>query len=245
MLASVTYRYFVTNTLRHKSDCHHAVSATAALIIIPLPVSPSPASLMPGKQTTLGSFISGDKKKAKATPKQRKPVVVNVADTDDDGDASGDASSDADGNPGAEKDFDQDDDEDQFDDEMDASEEVDVDTKGKKDKYVAPEDSSLPPLSSLSDIFADLVDRLPELKELAIHLTGRKLRVATMCSGTESPLLALRMITRAMERKWGVTFEVEHVFSCEIVPFKQAYIERNFRPRLLFRDVTELHNDYA
>ncbi|KAI0317160.1 hypothetical protein OF83DRAFT_1059143 [Amylostereum chailletii] len=122
---------------------------------------------------------------------------------------------------------------------------VDVETKGKKDKYIAPEDSSLPPLSELSEIFADIVNRLPDLKEVAEHVKGRKLRVATMCSGTESPLLALRMITRAMQEKWGVTFEIDHVFSCEIVPFKQAYIERNFHPPLLFRDVCELGDDYA
>jgi hypothetical protein len=33
--------------------------------------------------------------------------------------------------------------------------------------------------------------------------------------------------------------QLEHVFSAEIEPFKQAYIERNFAPSLLFRDVTE------
>jgi hypothetical protein len=33
---------------------------------------------------------------------------------------------------------------------------------------------------------------------------------------------------------------VEHVFSCEIEPYKQAYIERNFAPPILFRDVREL-----
>ena len=32
----------------------------------------------------------------------------------------------------------------------------------------------------------------------------------------------------------GQTFR-GHVFSCEIEPFKQAYIERNFAPPILFR----------
>jgi hypothetical protein len=116
---------------------------------------------------------------------------------------------------------------------------------GKKEKYISPEDSSLPPISRLPDIFLDIISRLSEVKSLAEHIKGRKLRVATMCSGTESPLLALNLISRAMTEKFGTTIEVEHVFSCEIVPFKQAYIERNFQPPLLFRDVCELGDDYA
>lgn len=106
-----------------------------------------------------------------------------------------------------------------------------------------------PPLSDLGQIYADIVDRMPEglLKPLAQTLQGkgRALRVATMCSGTESPLLALEMISRAVEAKWGIKMGIEHVFSCELEPFKQAYIERNFRPPLLFRDVTELGKEKA
>lgn len=59
-------------------------------------------------------------------------------------------------------------------------------------------------------------------------------------SGTESPLLALNMIAKAIKGQHGVTLAFDHVFSCEIEPFKQAYIERNFAPPILFRDVTEL-----
>ena len=39
--------------------------------------------------------------------------------------------------------------------------------------------------------------------------------------------------------------QIEHIFSCEIEPFKQAYIERNFHPPLLFRDIRELGRDKA
>lgn len=123
--------------------------------------------------------------------------------------------------------------------------EDEVGTSSKKDKYTSPEDSTLPPISRLPDIFLDIVSRLSEVKTLAEHIKGRTLRVATMCSGTESPLLALNLISRAMTEKYGTTIDVEHVFSCEIVPFKQAYIERNFQPPLLFRDVCELGDDYA
>jgi hypothetical protein len=130
-------------------------------------------------------------------------------------------------------------------DEEEEEEEEDGGITGKREKYISPEDSSLPPISRLPDIFLDIVSRLPEVKTLAEHIKGRKLRVATMCSGTESPLLALNLISRAMTEKLGTTIEVEHVFSCEIDPFKQAYIERNFQPPLLFRDVCELGDDYA
>ena len=105
--------------------------------------------------------------------------------------------------------------------------------------------SDLPPISDIEDIFADMTERIPAIVDLARKLEGRKLRVATMCSGTESPLLALKLISRALKLHHGLTLEIEHVFSAEIEPFKQAYIERNFSPPLLFRDVTELPEDQA
>ncbi|SNX86341.1 uncharacterized protein MEPE_05050 [Melanopsichium pennsylvanicum] len=97
-----------------------------------------------------------------------------------------------------------------------------------------------PPIHHLADIFGDMIDRAPAILELAQTLKDRPLRVATMCSGTESPLLALELMCRAIHEKHGVRIIVDHVFSCEIEPFKQAYIERNFSPPILFRDVTEL-----
>jgi site-specific DNA-cytosine methylase len=39
--------------------------------------------------------------------------------------------------------------------------------------------------------------------------------------------------------------QIEHVFSAEIEPWKQSYIERNFHPPLLFRDIRELGNEQA
>ena len=105
--------------------------------------------------------------------------------------------------------------------------------------------SDLPPISSIPKMFDDLVSRAGKLDKLVDRLNGRKLRVATMCSGTESPLLALRMITRSLFAETGKKLEIEHIFSCEIEPFKQAYIERNFSPPILFRDVLELADDYA
>ena len=66
-----------------------------------------------------------------------------------------------------------------------------------------------------------------------------------MCSGTESPVLAMHMMCQSCEELYGVSLQIEHVFSCEIEPFKQAYIERNFAPPILFRDIRELGNEFA
>jgi len=43
-----------------------------------------------------------------------------------------------------------------------------------------------------------------------------------------------------MPDDFDAVLQIEHVFSCEIEPFKQAYIERNFSPPILFRDIREL-----
>ncbi|KAG9239648.1 hypothetical protein BJ875DRAFT_514839 [Amylocarpus encephaloides] len=67
---------------------------------------------------------------------------------------------------------------------------------------------------------------------------GRSLAVATMCSGTESPLLALEQISVLIIENKHLLFD--HKFSAEIVPSKQAYLAKNFGPHYVFRDVTEL-----
>lgn len=134
-------------------------------------------------------------------------------------------------------------------DMTEASSDVDMDASNtvnkKLVKTLAPDASDLPPISDIPTIFDDLVSHIPEIKDVAEHVAGRKLRVATMCSGTESPLLALELIQNSIFDQHGVKFDIEHVFSCEIEPFKQAYIERNFHPPLLFRDVCELGDSEA
>ncbi|KAJ5628696.1 hypothetical protein N7490_010924 [Penicillium lividum] len=110
-----------------------------------------------------------------------------------------------------------------------------------KSHYIA---GNLPPMSNIEDIFTDLAQKALSLglNMVIQSLNGRPLRVATMCSGTESPLFALQMIQQALNglSTDGKRFRVEHAFSCEIVPFKQAYIERNFEPPLLFRDICQM-----
>lgn len=55
----------------------------------------------------------------------------------------------------------------------------------------------LPPISDLSGIFPDLSRKAMTMdgsENLQTHLHERVINVATMCSGTEAPLLALNMI---------------------------------------------------
>ncbi|KAI5294006.1 hypothetical protein KEM52_004868 [Ascosphaera acerosa] len=100
----------------------------------------------------------------------------------------------------------------------------------------------LPPLSTIEDIFDDLAKKAMRLgfEKFLDHLQARELKVATMFSGTESPLLALDMLKTSLQRVFGRTFKLHHMFSAEIEPFKQSYIQRNFSPELIFRDVNEL-----
>ncbi|KAF4768752.1 hypothetical protein HAV15_002601 [Penicillium sp. str.  len=114
-------------------------------------------------------------------------------------------------------------------------------------RYLA---SDLPPLHTLTEIFADMASNALKMgfEHVLSRLGSRPLRVATMCSGTEAPLLALELIqTGKCSAVWQrpQQLRISHAFSCEIVPFKQSYIERNFRPPILFRDITELGGDVA
>ncbi|KAI9342379.1 helicase-like transcription factor HLTF/DNA helicase RAD5, DEAD-box superfamily [Obelidium mucronatum] len=98
-------------------------------------------------------------------------------------------------------------------------------------------------------MFSDMITRVPKLYDTVKTLSAGRppLRLATMCSGTESPLLAIKLIGEALSAKLGIpdVLKIHHVFSCEIEPFKQAYIDRNFSPPILFRDVRQLCNDTA
>ena len=127
-----------------------------------------------------------------------------------------------------------------------------------KQKWTEEEVAELPVLTKPQEMFDEMVAQAEarartkgsaleghSLADLAQRLEGRKLRVATMCSGTESPVLALDMISKALFKQCGVQLEMDHVFSCEIEPFKQAYIERNFAPPTLFRDIRELDGEQA
>ena len=174
---------------------------------------PKATSLTKDQKSITSFFGGGDKKPPKSTVKK---TGKSAKKTDDE--SSAEAEDDA---------------------ELEVSEEDDSPAQySKTDGKI--ESSSLPPLHHIPTMFSDLVSHIPQIKDVAERVRGRKLRVATMCSGTESPLLALDLICQSIQEQYGVPLEFEHVFSCEIEPFKQAYIERNFKPPLLFRDVCEL-----
>jgi site-specific DNA-cytosine methylase len=117
-------------------------------------------------------------------------------------------------------------------------------TKSSASKYV---DLSLPPLSNIEEIFQDMAHNALGLGlgEALRELKGRPINVATMCSGTESPLIALQLLSKALEKDGKGPILVKHHFSAEIDAMKQGFIERNFQPSILFRDVREFIPDDA
>jgi hypothetical protein len=72
--------------------------------------------------------------------------------------------------------------------------------------------------------------------------SGVHISVATMCSGTDAPIVGLREIQEAFACSgYGAGLSFNHVFSAEIEPFKQAFIRRNARPSgHIFRNIVEM-----
>lgn len=102
-----------------------------------------------------------------------------------------------------------------------------------------PLDASLPPIYDVREMMEDMVKRFGPV---ALQKSQFKLKVATLCSGTEAPIFALNMLLQYFKaiNPHGV-YEVEHIFSCEIEPFKQGFIYRNIPPGIiLFRDAGEM-----
>lgn len=59
-------------------------------------------------------------------------------------------------------------------------------------------DRNLRPLHGIQEIFNDLASNAKEagIESFLDHIGSRKLKVVTMCSGTEAPVLALEMFVR-------------------------------------------------
>jgi site-specific DNA-cytosine methylase len=108
-------------------------------------------------------------------------------------------------------------------------------------------DFKLPPIDNIEDAFVDMVAQAIELglDDVLKKLNGRQINVATMCSGTESPLLAFEMLSKALEQAGHAPLNVHQKFAADIEVFKQAFIERNQSPEIIFRDVREFIPDNA
>lgn len=86
-----------------------------------------------------------------------------------------------------------------------------------------------------------------ELSALKQRWSSSPLRIGTVCSGTDAPILALGSLFSILNNndndgdgtnRNGV--QMEHVFSCENVKFKRDFILETTNPPLVFNDVTEL-----
>ena len=114
--------------------------------------------------------------------------------------------------------------------------------KGRYSWKYGPE-TGFVPISDTKEIFSDQA-RIAVDNEISValdHLRGRQLRIATMCSGTDAPILAITNIQEALKERYpDKPFNFIHLFSVEIDPVKQSFIARNFQVNVCFRDVREL-----
>lgn len=88
-----------------------------------------------------------------------------------------------------------------------------------------------------------LVDVLDDDEVASIKQRWSKptLRVGTVCSGTDAPIVALNQLLSVLsEGSESGRIEMEHAFSCENVKFKRDFIAETSKPSLLFNDVTEI-----
>jgi len=103
-------------------------------------------------------------------------------------------------------------------------------------------DSVKPPMTQVRDMFQDLLKRL-ELSRL-VGDGPVSLNVATLCSGTDAPIFGLQQMQEAgRQLGLGELVSFDHLYSCEIEPYKQGFLRRNMENgTIIFRDVVEMAN---
>ena len=79
---------------------------------------------------------------------------------------------------------------------------------------------------------------VPSMQQQALK-DGVKLHTA--CSGTDAPALALQMFVE-IAKSYNRELKYEHLLSCEIEPFKQAYLQNNF-DSIIYPDIGKLSSD--
>ena len=110
------------------------------------------------------------------------------------------------------------------------------------------------------DKIGALLSRALKSEQCDLGSPKHPLKLGTACSGTDAPALALTLVQEQMKlrnllpdsssgRKAGPAgndsdnlLNVVHEFSCEVEPFKQAYLERNF-DSVLYPDIGKLCDD--
>ncbi|KAI4598757.1 hypothetical protein KJ359_002649 [Pestalotiopsis sp. 9143b] len=107
--------------------------------------------------------------------------------------------------------------------------------------------TELPPINNVEEAFRDILRRaldqdvetpFPDLLGIA-KFGGFKINVSTMCSGTDAPIFALKMLANEFFAQTGVElFRFHQQFAVEIEPYKQSYIRRN-TDAVVFRDVRD------
>ncbi|RYO73980.1 hypothetical protein DL766_008388 [Monosporascus sp. MC13-8B] len=102
-------------------------------------------------------------------------------------------------------------------------------------------DRTKPPIVNVEEAFRDIVENVANqpLNDL-VAAGGFKIRVATMCSGTDSPIFALELIKSAYAgiNPTQTLLEIKHAFSVEYIPWKAAFIRRN-TDTIVFGDVRD------
>lgn len=113
----------------------------------------------------------------------------------------------------------------------------------KQTEHRAGIDESRAPMSKMEDIFIDLTERAVNhcgLETALEALRGRTLQVATMCSGTDAPIIGLRGVQASLATLRKPGLRMRHCYSAEINPLKQNLIAVNTDAEHIFRDVTEM-----
>jgi hypothetical protein len=98
-------------------------------------------------------------------------------------------------------------------------------------------------------LVGDQVDKIGELLVRALKSNDSlgssvlPMKLGTACSGTDAPSLAMTLVQEQMELKGlNKLFHFDHKFSCELEPFKQAYLARNF-DSVLYPDIVKLTDE--
>ena len=77
----------------------------------------------------------------------------------------------------------------------------------------------------------------------AIIEQGRPVTYGSACSGSEVAAYVLECLAEFWDETYQLHLDVDHLFACEIVDWKQTWILNHFAPKMLFSDVMELHKD--